>query len=174
MRIIGIDPGYERLGFAVLDVDARGKITVAHLSCVQTEKKLALQDRLANIGHAVKKLFEQWAPDAVALERLYFSTNVKTALTVAEVRGIIRYEITNANAPLFEYGPADIKIAVTGHGRSDKRQVEAMVRRLVKVPQKDIFDDEFDALAIALTCIARDGKSVSHSLSTTPARLQKK
>jgi crossover junction endodeoxyribonuclease RuvC len=173
MRIFGIDPGYERLGLTI--IERAGAIdTVLSLSCLRTPKTKSHEERLILIGNHVSELIAQWHPDAIALEKLFFSTNVKTALLVAEVRGVLRYVATLHHIRLFEYSPAEVKIAVTGHGRSDKRDVEKMVNKLIHIERSDVIDDEFDAVAIALTCLAIDGKTVAQTLSTTPVPIAKK
>ncbi len=149
MRVLGIDPGYDRLGIAVLSGDA-SRPTYEHSECLTPDTKDFLE-RLRLCGERVAAVIAEHAPDALAIETLYFAANKTTALHVAEIRGAILYEATRANIPIAEYAPSSIKLAVTGHGASDKRGVEDMVKRLVTLPVRKMIDDEYDALAVAIT-----------------------
>lgn len=158
MRIIAVDPGYERLGVAVLEKLPRLKETVLYSSCVQTPKTFAHAERLLKIAEAVRKVIDEFEPKALAIESLFLATNQKTAMKVAEVRGAILVEATRAALDIYEYTPLQIKIAVTGYGKSDKSQVIAMVKKLVVIPRLPArrLDDEYDAIAVGLTCLASE------------------
>jgi crossover junction endodeoxyribonuclease RuvC len=106
------------------------------------------------LGSAAKALIEQWRPDAVALEEVYFAKNEKTAMKVAEVRGMLCYIAASRGLPVFEYSPAAVKVAITGHGHSDKKALALMIPRLVRLPERKRLDDELDAIAVGLTCLA--------------------
>ncbi|MEN9405267.1 MAG: crossover junction endodeoxyribonuclease RuvC, crossover junction endodeoxyribonuclease RuvC [Candidatus Parcubacteria bacterium] len=149
MKVLGIDPGYDRLGIAVLSGDA-SRPTHEHSECFTPDTKDFLE-RLHLCGERVAKIIAEHAPDALAIETLYFAANKTTALHVAEIRGAILYEATRANIPVVEYAPSSVKLAVTGHGASDKRGVEDMVKRLVTLPRREMIDDEYDAIAVAIT-----------------------
>ena len=149
MKVLGIDPGYDRLGIAVLSGDA-SRPTHEHSECFTPDTKDFLE-RLLLCGERVAAVIAEHAPDALAIETLYFAANKTTALHVAEIRGAILYEATRANIPVVEYAPSSVKLAVTGHGASDKRSVEDMVKRLVTLPQREMIDDEYDAIAVAIT-----------------------
>ena len=125
-------------------------------ACATTDKKQAHAARLAHIGREVRKAIAAWKPGALAIETLFLFSNQKTAMKVAEARGVILYEVASAGLPVFEYTPLQIKIAVTGYGRSDKRQVTEMVQKLLALPSRKRLDDEYDALAIGLTCLATE------------------
>ena len=155
MVIVGIDPGYERLGLAVIEKTARGE-RLLHSECFRTKAEGSFPDRLREVGARLEVLMKEWKPNRVALETLFFSNNQKTAMTVSAVRGVILYEAARAKLPTFEYAPQEIKVAVGGHGRSDKKDVERMVRRLIRIEKKIEHDDEYDAIAAALTCAARE------------------
>lgn len=157
MRIIAVDPGYERLGIAVMDKEEKAKETVVFSECFQTDKKLPHHERLALVAAEIGRIIKEFGPQALAIETLFFSKNVSTALTVAEARGVILATASAAGLEVKELSPADIKIAVTGHGKSDKRQVISMVSKLVRVERPVRFDDEYDAIAagIAYFAIAR-------------------
>lgn len=152
MRVIGIDPGYDRLGVAILEGDAHSQ-TLVFSTCITTDKKASLPKRLHEIGVELEKICTLYAPDRLAIETLFFNKNVKTALNVAEARGIILFVAQKASASVCEYSPQAIKIAVTGHGASSKLQVESMVKRLVSNIPPTALDDEYDAIAAAITCL---------------------
>ena len=153
MRIIAIDPGYDRLGIAVLE-KGTGKETVSFSSCITTLKTTSHEKRLSHIGKEVRAAIEEFEPEAMAIETLFLANNQKTAMPVAEARGVCLYEAALAGLTVFEYTPLQIKVAVTGYGKSDKRQVTEMVKRLVVLTEQKRLDDEYDAIAIGLTCLA--------------------
>lgn len=153
MRVLGIDPGYDRLGVAVVDKNhAHGVLLFS--SCITTDRTETFDQRLGTLGRALSDIFTAHTPDIVAIEHLYFNTNQKTAVHVAEVRGVVVYLASLHGCKVLEYTPQAIKVAVTGYGKSDKRQVADMVTRLLPGIKKDALDDEYDAIAIALTAIA--------------------
>lgn len=160
MRLLALDPGYERLGIAVLDKpapgkDARGvKESLAYSDCFQTSKDLPHFERLGMIGAEIVRIIEEFKPQAVCLEGLFFSKNQTTTIKVAEVRGVILYLAAKTGIPVYEYNPMEIKVAVTGYGKSDKPAVIAMTERLIKIEKKIKHDDEYDAIAVGLTCFA--------------------
>ncbi len=151
MRILGIDPGYDRLGIAVIDKPRIGKETLLYSDCFQTSSKEPIHDRLGKIGAEVARVLEEYKPDCLSIETLFLSNNQKTAMRVSEARGIIMYEAIRHSIPVHEYGPMQIKTAVTGDGTSDKERMTKMVHLLIKIPPKKTADDEYDAIAVALT-----------------------
>ena len=155
MKVLAIDPGYDRCGIAVLE-RVNAKEQVLHSQCFITDRTQTFPFRLTAIGIEVERLLMIYKPDMVALEALYWGSNQKTAMGVAEVRGMLIYLAGKAGLPLYEYTPLQVKAGVTGDGRSDKRQVTEMVRRLVKLPPTPgrRHDDEYDAIALGLTCLA--------------------
>jgi crossover junction endodeoxyribonuclease RuvC len=152
-RILACDPGYERLGVAVVEKKA-GKDTLVYSDCVRTSASLPFHARLKILGEAVEALIEEHKPDTVALEEVYFEKNAKTAMQVAEVRGMLSYIAAKAGLEVCQYTPLEVKVAITGYGKSDKRAVAHMVERLVVLPKRKRLDDELDAIAIGLTCLA--------------------
>lgn len=153
MKVLAVDPGYDRLGVAVVEM-IDGKETLIYSACIETDKQASLDDRLCDLGEQFSKLLTEYSPDVVGIETLFFNKNVKTAIGVAQARGIIMYLARAAGVPVCEYGPQEIKVAVTGYGKSDKAAVIDMVKRLVvNVPEKAL-DDEYDAIAIGITTIA--------------------
>ncbi len=161
MRILGIDPGFERLGVAVLDPVARerrgGKNyqhSVVFSTCFKTSSKLEFSERLSLIGAEVRKIIKKYQPDVLSIETLFLNTNQKTVMRVAEARGVVIYEATQASLKIFEASPPQIKLATTGYGKADKTQINKMVKMLVEIDKNKTSDDELDAIAIALTAFA--------------------
>ena len=156
MRIIAFDPGYERLGIAVMEKELRAKEILLYSNCFTTAKDLPHNERLGLVAAEIERVIAEFAPKAACLETLFFSVNQKTALKVAEVRGVILSLAAKHGLKVYEYGPGQIKVAVTGHGKSDKKQVIAMIPRLIQMEKKDALDDEYDAIAVGLTCLATE------------------
>lgn len=151
MKIISIDPGYERVGIAVVEKEESNKEVLIYSDCFKTSKELSISERLFLIGQEIDSLIKKYKPEAMAIETLFFQTNQKTAMAVSEARGVIIYQALLNKISVFEYTPLQIKIAVTGYGKSDKKQVTSMVKNLIKIEKKIKFDDEYDAIAVGLT-----------------------
>ena len=151
MKILGIDPGYDRLGIAIIEKLTKGKEALLYSTCLQTSAKQNIYERFGKIGNEVAVVIKEFRPDAMALETLFITKNQKTAMRVAEARGIILYQAIQAGIPIFEYSPMQIKMAVTSDGKSDKERIVKMVRMLVDMGKKTALDDEYDAIAVALT-----------------------
>jgi len=151
MRILAIDPGYDRLGMAVVEGDP-SKPVVVWSDCVIPAKG-APAERLAAVSSAVEKALKKHGPDALAIEGLFFSSNKKSALQVAEARGAVLSAAGRAKVPVIECSPQQVKLAVTGHGAADKKAVERMVPRLVALTPKKRLDDEFDAIALGICAL---------------------
>ncbi|KKQ78014.1 MAG: Crossover junction endodeoxyribonuclease RuvC [Parcubacteria group bacterium GW2011_GWA1_38_7] len=151
--ILGIDPGYGRVGIAIIEKTNKCERLI-HSECFETDVKLPHFKRLLLIGEKIKEIIKYYKPWCVAVETLLWSKNKKTALQVAEARGVILFEVARANIVLREFNPNQIKLAITGYGKSDKKQVINMVEKLVKIIPKKRHDDEYDAIATALTCAA--------------------
>lgn len=153
MRVLAFDPGYERLGVAVLEKQA-GKEVLLYSTCVRTKANLSFEERLKELGAAAEALIAQWQPAAVALEEIFFEKNAKTAMQVAEVRGALMYIAAKAGLKAHHYTPGQVKVAVTGYGGSDKRAIAAMVPKLLRLSGRKRLDDELDAIAVGITCLA--------------------
>lgn len=153
--ILGIDPGYGRLGVAVIKKTNKTKEYLIFSDCIETETSDDIYSRFKDIGQQISMLLDKYKPAEVALESLFIVKNQKTAMRVAEVRGIIIYEIVKRGLPVYEYTPLQIKSAVTGDGASDKIRIIKMIHLLVEVRKKITLDDEYDAIAVALTHSAR-------------------
>ncbi len=151
MRILAVDPGFDRLGLAVLEGNP-SKPTVVWSDCVLPAKGRP-EERLATVHEAITKAIRKYKPDAIALESLFFSKNVKTALSVAEARGAVLAASGAAKLHVFEFSPQQVKLAVTGYGAADKKAVERMIPKLVVLSKKKRLDDEFDAIALGIAAL---------------------
>lgn len=153
MKVLSIDPGYERLGVAVIEKE-NGKENLLFSETIKTSPKKEFTDRLFEIGYVVEKIIEKYNPEFFAIEKLFFNSNQKTATNVSEIRGALIYIALRNKMKVFEYTPLQIKVAVTGQGRADKKQVMFMIDRLIKIEKKIDYDDEYDAIACGLTFFA--------------------
>ena len=161
MRVLGIDPGFERVGIAIVEKERNSKENLLYSNCFKTKKELPFNERLFLIGKEINKTIGQFKPKILAIESLFFNTNQKTVLLVSEARGVIIYEAKRRDLEVYEYTPLQIKNAVTGYGRASKDQVDTMVRQLISISETIKQDDEIDAIAIALTCLASHKGSVA-------------
>lgn len=152
MRILAIDPGYDRLGIAIVEGDP-SKPTLVMSGCVLPQKG-APEKRLAEVSVAVTTAIKEYTPDALAIETLFFSVNKKTALGVAEARGAVLAAAGIASLPVIECSPQQVKLAVTGYGGATKTAIANMVPKLLHLPMKTRKDDELDAIAIGITALA--------------------
>lgn len=154
MRILSIDPGYERLGVAILDKEKGKKEILIFSDCVKTSPKDIFEDRLTQIGLKVEQLIQEYKPEALSIENLFISNNQKTAMRVAEVRGTLIYICRKNGLQIKEFTPLQVKLSVTGDGKSSKDQVIKMVKLLVKDVKSGALDDEYDAIAVGLAYFA--------------------
>ncbi len=153
MRILGIDPGFATIGFGLVAAD-RGQTRMAAYGAITTPAGLPLSRRLYQIGTDMEDLIGRLKPDVISIEELFFNTNITTGIAVAHGRGVLLYAAEKCGIPLYEYTPSQVKLAVTGYGKAEKRQVMDMTRRLLKLEKVPRPDDAADALALAL-CHAR-------------------
>lgn len=160
MRVLSIDPGYERVGIAVIEKGLKKKEELLYSNCFKTSQKIEYHKRLKMIGDEIKCVIEKFKPEVCATETLFFTKNQKTAMLVAGARGVILFIASSNNLEMYEYSPLQIKIAITGYGRGDKKQVSSMVEKLIKINKDIKYDDEYDAIAIGLTCIASENSLV--------------
>lgn len=161
MRIISIDPGYERIGIAVLE-KINGKESLLFSECFKTKASLSFFDRLELLGQEVARVIHEYRPTALSIENLFIETNQKTAMRVAEARGAILYQAKVSGLEIFEYTPLQIKVATTGYGKATKAQVLLMVKKLIPGTEKLKQDDEIDAIAIGLTHFAHVRPQFTH------------
>lgn len=153
MRVLAIDPGFGRCGIAIVEKKS-SKETLVYSACIETSAKLPFPERLATVVAECERVLIEVKPQCVAIEKLYFSTNQKTAMQVAEVRGALISMATRHKLPVAEYTPMQVKSAL-GYGKADKKQIAKLVHLLVKIDKKITHDDEYDAIAVGLTHLAR-------------------
>lgn len=158
MVILGIDPGFAIVGFGVLEAD-RGRQRLVQCGAITTQAGLPLPTRLLQISNDMDQLLSTFRPDAMAVEELFFNNNVTTGIGVAQARGVILTEAERHGVPIFEYSPSEVKLAVVGYGKAEKRQVMDMTKRLLNLKAVPKPDDAADAVAIAL-CHARSNTSL--------------
>lgn len=147
---IGIDPGYDRVGWAVGTIIG-SKVTIHAFGCITTSAKNTYITRLGAMQTELARIVEQYKPTKGAIESLFFAQNKKTALAVAQARGVILSELLRQNVAVSEFTPLQIKQSVTGSGRADKKAMEKMVRLQCALPATAIIDDTIDAIGILLT-----------------------
>ncbi len=149
IRIIGIDPGVAITGYALIE-ESESDFTCITSGCIRTKKDLPSAERLQAIHDQVFELITSYNPQILAVEKIFFSKNVRTAFQVGEARGVIILAGARSGLDLFEYTPLQVKQAVAGYGKAEKVQVQKMVQMLLKLPHKPTVDDEADAMAVAL------------------------
>ena len=156
MIIIGIDPGTAITGFSILEVKNR-KIKLLDFGYIRTHKDLKTAERLNNIAIDIEEILKKWKPDKAAVEKLFFNKNIKTAISVAEARGVITQKCASKGMEIEEFGPSEIKSIVCGNGRADKKAVQKMVKILMNLEKTPKPDDVADAIAVAI-CSANNTK----------------
>ncbi|MBS7396800.1 MAG: crossover junction endodeoxyribonuclease RuvC [Ruminiclostridium sp.] len=164
MRIIGIDPGYAIVGFGIVDYIG-GKFTVLDYGAITTDKDTPFPQRLCEIYDDYCHILDTWKPDALSIERLYFTNNQKTGIDVAQARGIIMMAAQQRNIEINEYTPLQVKQAVVGYGQAVKKQVQEMTRKILKLKTIPKPDDTADALAMTI-CHGQSSGSLIRNLKT--------
>ncbi len=154
MKILAIDPGYERLGIAIIEKQPKQKEILLYSECFKTSAKLPHPQRLGLIQNKIKEIIEAHSPAVLAIETLFFAKNTKTALMVSEARGAIIASAVTSGLDVAEFMPNAIKVAITSYGKSDKRAMMTMIPRLIEIKKDIKSDDEFDAIAVGLTYFA--------------------
>lgn len=152
MRIIGIDPGTAIVGFSILEVEG-GKLNLLNYGCIRTAKGLPASHRLQEIAEDLNAIIKKWQPKRAAVEKLFFQKNVKTAMSVSQARGVILQKLTENGISTNEYTPLEIKSAVCGYGKADKKMVQQMVKIILNLSNTPKPDDAADAVAAAI-CLA--------------------
>ena len=161
MIILGIDPGVATIGFGVVDAQ-RQKNTLLQYGVITTPPGIPLSARLLQISNDMEQLIRQFKPDEMAVEELFFSKNITTGIAVAHGRGVVLLAAEKLGVPVFEYTPMQVKQAVVGYGKAEKKQVMIMTQRLLNMKQIPRPDDAADALAIAL-CHSRAATSLMNT-----------
>ena len=166
MVILGIDPGYAIVGYGVVQKDKNGKCTAIAYGVIETPKEESFPHRLKIIADGMRILIDKFKPDEIAIEELFFNDNITTGIKVAEARGVILYTAIEKLGGLYEYTPLQIKQAITGNGRADKKQVQYMTVSMLNLKEIPKPDDAADALAAAL-CHAQTNKLMAGSAMDT-------
>ena len=149
MKILGIDPGTATTGYGLIE-KAGSKYTLIDYGVVLTPAKIELHHRLNSIFDELTEIIKRHQPDEVVVEELFFATNAKTAISVGAARGVILLAAQKQKVPIAEYTPLEVKMAITGYGKADKRQIQQMVKAILCLKEVPKPDDAADALAIAL------------------------
>ena len=147
MIILGIDPGYAIVGYGVVDTNGMRPLSYG---AIRTEAGIPIEDRLSEMYDNMTELLRTFRPDHVAIEKLYFNTNEKTAINVSQARGVIVLACVKCGVKVYEYTPLQVKMSVVGYGRAEKQQIMDMTKRLLGLKKTPKPDDAADALAIAL------------------------
>jgi len=151
MIIIGIDPGTAITGYGIIKSEF-GRLEMIDYGCIRTETSLSTAERLKETDLQFVKLINEYQPEKVAVEDIFFFKNTKTIIKVSQARGVILFRASKMMLPIFEHTPLQVKQAVTGYGRADKNQVQQMVKNILKLKEIPKPDDAADALAIAICC----------------------
>ena len=150
MTILGIDPGTATTGYGVVVSSPKKSVRCVSYGCITTAKEKSAGERLAILEKELQQVLREYKPDAVVVERLYFFKNLKSAMPVSEARGVILLTIAKKKLPVFELTPLQVKMAITGYGRADKKQMQRMVQQTLRLPQPPKPDDAADALGLAI------------------------
>ncbi len=153
MLVMGIDPGTAITGFGLIREAAKGQYQTVGFGCIRTDSKMNMSSRLKIIYAELGRIIDEHQPDAVAVEELFFNTNARTAIAVGQARGTILLAAANRDVSVKEYTPLQVKQAVVGYGRADKKQIQYMVKTILGLKETPKPDDVADALAIALCCL---------------------
>ncbi|RME39157.1 MAG: crossover junction endodeoxyribonuclease RuvC [Thermoflexia bacterium] len=149
MRVLGVDPGTATTGYGVVEETETGIRALAY-GVITTPPGQPLPQRLQIVYRELQRLIGEWQPDEAAVEELYFNVNVRTAISVGQARGVILLALADAGLPVAEYGPGEVKQALTGYGGAKKQQMQEMVRMLLGLESVPSPDDAADALAVAV------------------------
>ena len=149
MIICGIDPGTATTGFGIIKKTG-GKLKVINYGCITTSPDLCAGDRLKKIKNELNKLIKKYQPEVLAVESVYFFKNLKTAMPVSQAKGVILLTAAKKKIPVYEFTPLQMKMAVTGYGKAEKKQVQEMLKVLLSMKEAPKMDDAADALGIAL------------------------
>lgn len=167
MKVLGIDPGFGRVGYGVIEY-SKNKYRAIEYGCISTTQDMPFPQRLNKIENDLQEIISRYKIDAASIEDLFFNTNTKTAIKVAEARGVILNTLVKANIPIYEYTPLQAKMAIVGYGRAQKNQVKDMVKYFLNLEKMPRLDDTTDALAIAIchTHTSRFNSCIKSSLQS--------
>ena len=156
MIILGIDPGTARTGYGLIETKEKDKgwtePSFLACGCVETSPSLSNQERLREVYNEINKIIKQYQPKVIAVEKIFFFKNAKTIIQVSEARGILLLLTAQKKIPLYEFTPLQVKMNIVGYGRAQKKQIQKMVKELLKLEKEPKPDDAADALAIAISC----------------------
>jgi len=158
MRILGVDCGSVKTGYGIIDTDGRSHRMVA-AGVIRVKSALPLATRICEIARVLRQLIGEHAPQAAAVEAVFYSINVKSALQLAHVRGVVLLAISEAGLELGEYSPLEVKTAVVGYGRAEKHQVQTMIHSLLSLADPVTSEDACDALAVAICHATNRGQT---------------
>lgn len=157
MVILGIDPGTATTGYGIIKTSSKrvglvgfGQLSYVHHDCIKTAAGEEMPKRLLKLRRELRKVVKEFKPAAMVIERLFFNTNAKTAMTVGQARGVVLLVAAETKVPIFEYTALEAKKELTGYGRADKKEVEKAVKRCLRIRRKIRPDDAADALAVAI------------------------
>jgi len=153
MNILSVDPGYGRVGFAILKQED-GKEVVVFSECFETSKEDNIYTRIKQVGERMDNLINEYNPSVVVVEDLFFSKNTKTAMRVAEIRGVLLFSGLKKGLKVVEFKPNQIKVAVAGNGQANKNDVKFALQKFFNINIENKIDDEIDAIAVGLTYFA--------------------
>lgn len=153
MIILGIDPGTAITGYGIIKKGEKGVLSCVRYDCIYTNKEDTAPVRLHVLENELLSIFRLYKPDVVAVEKIYFAKNIKTAMPVSEARGVILLTAAKQKLPIYEFTPSQVKMAVTGYGRAEKKQVQSMVAKILSLPKIPKPDDAADALGVAISYI---------------------
>lgn len=170
LRVLGIDPGLTRCGVGVVDVDGSRRGTLVHVSVIRSSPDADIGDRLAIVAAGIREVIAEHRPDAVAVERVFAQQNTHTVMGTAQASGVALLIAAESGLPAATHTPSEVKAAVTGYGSADKRQVQAMIARILRLDAPPQPADAADALAIALCHAWRRGGAVATKGALTPAQ----
>lgn len=179
VRVLGVDPGLTRCGVGIVDIEPTRRATLVAVTVIQTAPELALELRLLAIGNQLAALLDEHRPDSVALERVFAQHNVRTVMGTAQASGVVLHAAAARGLAVTLHTPTEVKAAVTGHGGADKKQVTAMVQRILRLDAPPRPADAADALALAIChgwrgaaspAARAAGESTAGSTALTPAQ----
>ncbi|MFQ6070293.1 MAG: crossover junction endodeoxyribonuclease RuvC [Candidatus Aminicenantales bacterium] len=149
MRVLGIDPSIKSTGYGIIDFSDNNYTVISH-GVIRPSRRLAFHLRIFAIKNQIEQIIDTFSPDEVAIENPFYARNIKTAITLGQVRGAALVAVASQNRSLYEYSPLEIKKAVTGYGQADKEQVKTMIKALLNLEGEKLETDASDALAAAL------------------------
>ena len=160
MIILGIDPGTARTGFSIIKKtrDAKQKFKALDYGCIQTCPTLSAGERLKKINSEINKLIKKFNPKIIAVERVYFFKNLKTVMPVSQAKGVILFTAAKKRIPVYEITPLQMKMAITGYGRAEKKQVQEAIQKILKLKEFPKDDDAADAMGVALCCFLQNSE----------------